>query len=117
MRFLDPVIRLRHSLGEKADVDELIVANVKSNVQNVVDSPVSGFELVSVVPKLDPVFIRARYRGTVAAVPSSVFYPVLRTILPSMRPLLVCRAKTFCSPPFSLIAPLHANDICHPHLR
>jgi hypothetical protein len=42
MRFLDPVIRLRHSLGEKADVDELIVANVKRNVQNVIDSPVSG---------------------------------------------------------------------------
>ncbi|GFZ46790.1 hypothetical protein JCM24511_04010 [Saitozyma sp. JCM 24511] len=39
MRFLDPVIRLRHSLGEKADVDELIVANVKRNVQNVIDSP------------------------------------------------------------------------------
>ncbi|RSH88929.1 hypothetical protein EHS25_002591 [Saitozyma podzolica] len=39
MRFLDPVIRLRHSLGERADVDELIVANVKRNVQNVINSP------------------------------------------------------------------------------
>jgi hypothetical protein len=41
MRFLDPVIKLRHAMGEKADVDALIVENVRQNVQNVVESPVS----------------------------------------------------------------------------
>ncbi|WRT66586.1 uncharacterized protein IL334_003545 [Kwoniella shivajii] len=38
-RFLDPIIRLKHSLPEGSDVNDLIRENVKMSVRNVVDSP------------------------------------------------------------------------------
>ena len=39
--FLEPLIELRHTLPADATVDDLIVANVQSNVINVVNSDVS----------------------------------------------------------------------------
>ncbi|WVQ73932.1 hypothetical protein IAR50_003513 [Cryptococcus sp. DSM 104548] len=39
VRYLDPIIRLRHSLPEGSDVNDLIRENVKINVKNVIDSP------------------------------------------------------------------------------
>ena len=40
IRFLGPLIRLRHSLPIEASLDELIEENVKLSVKNVVDSEV-----------------------------------------------------------------------------
>ncbi|OCF32920.1 carbonic anhydrase [Kwoniella heveanensis BCC8398] len=38
-RFLDPIIRLKHSLPEGSDVNDLIRENVKMSVRNVIASP------------------------------------------------------------------------------
>lgn len=38
-RFLDPIIRLKHSLPEGSDVNDLIIENVKLSVKNVIASP------------------------------------------------------------------------------
>lgn len=40
-RFLEPLVNLRHTLGEGATLDELVRANVKLGVKNVVNSDVS----------------------------------------------------------------------------
>lgn len=40
-RFLDPLIKLRHSLPEDASIDDLIIANVKKTVKTVCESDVS----------------------------------------------------------------------------
>jgi len=40
-RFLDPVVRLRHSMPADTSLDDLITENVKANVRNVMDSNVS----------------------------------------------------------------------------
>lgn len=41
VRYLEPIIRLKHSLPEGSDVNDLIKENVKMAVKNVVNSPVS----------------------------------------------------------------------------
>lgn len=42
-RFLAPLIKLRHQLPANATVDDLIVANVQTTVNKVVNSTVSGW--------------------------------------------------------------------------
>ena len=40
MRFIDPIVRLRHAVGTGCSVDQLIEENVKRGVENVCNSPV-----------------------------------------------------------------------------
>jgi carbonic anhydrase len=42
MRFIDPIVRLRHAIEGDCSVDKLIEENVKRSVDNVCNSPVSG---------------------------------------------------------------------------
>lgn len=46
-RFLDPLVKLRHSLPEGSSVDDLIEANVKLSVANLAKSEVSESPVVS----------------------------------------------------------------------
>jgi carbonic anhydrase len=40
MRFIDPIVRLRHAIKGECSVDVLIEENVKRSVENVCNSPV-----------------------------------------------------------------------------